>query len=154
MHLLLNKSIFIREEQAKCRLLLSQTSTSIINKFIPLCSIDNVGYEEALSMMAVPRLHQLDLIDCEDKRVRIIQTAASKWKRLATRLHFEPSDIDRIRSDHPGQCYYACWQVCREWLEGVGRQPTSWTTLINALDEAELGEIATDLETIISRGIS
>ena len=105
-------------------------------------------------MTAVPRLHQLDLIECEGKHVRIIQTAASKWKRLATRLHFEPSDIDRIRSDYPSQCYDACWQVCREWLEGIGRQPTTWTTLINALDEAKLGESAMDLKTIISRGIS
>ena len=105
-------------------------------------------------MTAVPRLHQLDIIDCEGKRVRIIQTAASKWKRLATRLYFKPSDINRIRSDNPTECYDACWKVCSEWLEGVGRQPTSWTTLIKALNEAELGEIATDLETIISRGIS
>ena len=105
-------------------------------------------------MTAIPRLHQLDLIDCEGKRVRIIHAAASKWRRLATRLHFEPSDISHIRSDNPIYCYDACWQVCSEWLEGVGRQPTSWTTLIKALNEAELGEIATDLETIISRGIS
>ena len=105
-------------------------------------------------MTAVPRLHQLHLIECEGKCVRIIRTAASKWRCLATTLHFEPRDINRIRSDNPTQCYDACWQVCSEWLEGIGRQPTTWTTLIKALNEAELGEIATDLETIILRGIS
>ena len=105
-------------------------------------------------MTSVPRLHQLDLIECEDKRVRIIHAAASKWKRLATRLHFEPSDISRIRSDNPIQCYDACWQVCSEWLNGVGRKPTTWTTLIKVLEEADLSEIAKDLQNILSRGNS
>ena len=34
-------------------------------------------------MTAVPKLHQLNLIECEGKYVRIIQTAASKWIRSA-----------------------------------------------------------------------
>jgi hypothetical protein len=104
-------------------------------------------------MMAVPRLHQLDLMECEGKCVRIIKAAASKWRHLATRMHFEPCDISRIRSDNPIQCYDACWQVCSEWLQGAGRQPTTWSTLIEILEEAELGEIAMDLKNIISRGI-
>lgn len=74
------------------------------------------GCGEVLSMTAVPRLHQLDLIECEGKCVRIIRTTAYKWKLLATRLHFEPSDISSIRSDNPMECYDACWQVCNEWL--------------------------------------
>lgn len=36
-----------------------------------------------------------------------------------------------------------------EWLAGVGRKPTNWTTLITALKEAELSEVANDLNAII-----
>ena len=109
-----------------------------------------IGYGEAPSMSTVPRLHQLDLIKGNCKSVSVIRSAASKWKQLATRLHFEPSDIDRIQFDNPRQCYQACWQVCNEWLSGKGLQPTSWTTLIQALEEAELSEVAKDLTNIIS----
>ena len=101
--------------------------------------------------MAVPRLHQLDLIECEGKHLRIIHAAASKWRKLATRLYFEPSDIDCIRSDNPIHCYDACWQVCSEWLNGVGRSPIRWTTLIKALEEADLSEVSKELENIISK---
>ena len=109
-----------------------------------------IGYGEAPSMSTVPRLHQLDLMKSNGKSVSVIRSAASKWKQLATRLHFEPSNINCIQSDNPTQCYKACLQVCNEWLSGTGRQPTSWTTLIQALEEAELSEVAKDLQTIIS----
>ena len=105
-------------------------------------------------MTAVPRLHQLDLMEHEGKHVRIINITASRWKFLATRLHFDPSDISRIRSDNPTECYDACWQVCSEWLKGIGRKPTTWTTLIKVLEEADFAETAKDVENIISRGTS
>lgn len=33
-----------------------------------------------------------------------------------------------------------------DWLEGKGRQPTTWETLIEALEEANLSELANDLK--------
>ena len=79
-----------------------------------------------------------------------MQSAAAKWKWLATRLHFEVSHIRRIEVDTHFQCREACWQVCSEWLDGAGRKPTDWETLITALIEAELSELAKDLKTIIN----
>ena len=110
-----------------------------------------LGYGGELSLTSVPRFHQLDLIECKGKRLRIIHAAASKWRNLATRLYFTPSDISRIRSDNLTHCYNACWQVCNEWLNGVGRPPTTWTTLIKALEEADLSEVSKELENIISK---
>ena len=73
--------------------------------------LECIGYGQALSMSTTPRLHQLDLIEDKDKSVKIIWSAASKWKQLATRLHFEPRDISRIRLDNQNQCSDACLQV-------------------------------------------
>ena len=97
----------------------------------------------------MPRLHHLDLIEIGGKCIKIIQATASKWKQFATRLHFEPGDIECIRSDKPSQCYEACWEVCSQWLNGVGRKPTNWKTVIKVLKEIDLSEIALDLESII-----
>lgn len=36
-----------------------------------------------------------------------------------------------------------------KWLEGKGRKPTNWDTVIKTLDEASLGEIAQDLKQVL-----
>ena len=36
-----------------------------------------------------------------------------------------------------------------EWLEGKGRTPTTWETVIKALEEADLGEVAQDLKEVL-----
>ena len=97
----------------------------------------------------MPRLHQLDLIEGNGKIVKLIRAVASKWERLATRLYFEVNDISRIKRDRQ-ECEDACREVCCEWLLGEGRKPVTWATLLTALEEAELSEVAKDLKVIIS----
>ena len=36
-----------------------------------------------------------------------------------------------------------------DWLEGKGRQPTTWETLIKALEEADFSEVANDLKDVL-----
>lgn len=38
--------------------------------------------------------------------------------------------------------------VFTEWLEGKGRKPTTWETLITALKEGEFLTVASDLEIV------
>ena len=107
-----------------------------------------------LSVSAVPKLHQLDLVEGNGETVRVIWSAAPKWKQLATRLYFEYNDITRIRADNHWQCQDVCFEVCSEWLNGADRKPTNWKTLITALREAKLSEIASKLEVIISYNLN
>ena len=37
-----------------------------------------------------------------------------------------------------------------EWLRGNGRKPTTWNTIIKALEEADLVELAADLKIVFS----
>ena len=69
---------------------------------------------------------------------------------MATRLYFEPQDISRIRSDVQHQCINACETVLSEWLQGKGRKPTTWNTVIESLEEADLSELAADLRVVFS----
>ena len=82
--------------------------------------------------------------------MRVIERAAAKWVSVATRLHFESHDISRIREDYNQQTLKACQAVFIEWLEGKGRTPTTWNTVIKALEEAYLSEIAGDLNIVFS----
>ena len=91
------------------------------------------------------QLHQLDLLEGNGKQVRVINTVAHDWERVAIRLHFTGDDITRIERDH-SKSERACQSVFTEWLKGKGLRPTTWNTVIKALREAEFSQVADDLE--------
>ena len=80
--------------------------------------------------------------------MKVINKTAHVWKQVATRLHFEGHDISRIEKDER-QAEGACRTMFVEWLEGKGRTPTTWGTVLQALNEAEQGELAKDLEEVL-----
>ena len=104
-----------------------------------------------LTMYSRPKLHEIELVKGQDKEVRVIERVASKWKHVATRLYFEPYDIDRIAEDSHHQTCQACHKMFGEWLTGKFRKPLNWETLIKALTEADFSVIASELQTIICK---
>ena len=80
--------------------------------------------------------------------VKVIDRTAAKWKHVATSLHFEGYDIDTIAADEH-QSKDGCHSTFSKWLEGKGRQPTSWETVISALNEAGFGELARELSDVL-----
>ena len=82
--------------------------------------------------------------------MRVIKQAAALWESVATRLYFEIDDISRIREDYHQQNVKASRTVFMEWLRGNGRKPTTWNTIIKALEEADLSELAADLKIVFS----
>ena len=105
-------------------------------------------------MLRKPTLHELDLLERKDRTVNVIEKVAYKWEKVATRLHFEFSDIQRIKKDCHHQTVDASRHMFGEWLEGRGRKPVTWATLIKVLNETELAEIARDLEIIMDDQLS
>ena len=83
------------------------------------------------------------------KTVKVIERTSAHWKRVAMRLHFEGHEIDTIAADEH-QCEDACCRMFSEWLEGKGREPKSWETVLSALDEAGFGEVTSDLSDVLT----
>ena len=83
--------------------------------------------------------------------MRIIQDGASKWEFIATRLYFDVGMINQISRDSCDR-QQACRNVFAKWLSGVDglREPRTWSTVIKALKEADLGQLAEGLETAIT----
>ena len=79
----------------------------------------------------------------------MINRTASVWEKVATRLHFKGHDILTIRRNEH-QTEDACRTMFIEWLEGKGRTPITWETVIKVLEEVELAEVAEDLKNIIT----
>ena len=77
----------------------------------------------------------------------MIESVACVWEKVATRLYFEGHDILRIQTNKH-QAEDACRTMFVEWLEGRGRTPTTWETVLKALEEAKQRELAKDLKEI------
>ena len=108
-----------------------------------------VGDDASPALLRKPHLHELDRIAGRRKKVKVINKTAHLWKQVATRLYFEGHDILRIGKDQH-QAEDACRTVFIEWLEGKGRTPTTWGTVLEVLNEAEQGELANDLEEVLN----
>ena len=112
--------------------------------------IIHIFFTDLPTLSSLPKLHHLDLIEGNGKTVRVIAQSASKWERVALSLHFESHDMSRLSRDYHLRSFEACQTVFTEWLNGKGRKPVTWNTVIKALKEAELSEVATDLQDILS----
>ena len=111
-----------------------------------------IAYLGLPTLSSVPQWHHLDLIEGNGKTARVMKKGAAHWEKIATRLYFTADDICRIKKDHHQQSEGACQTVLMEWLQGKNhlRKPITWNTVINALKEADLSELAADLEIIFS----
>ena len=95
-------------------------------------------------------MKQIDVIEGNGKTVKVIEQVAARWESVATRLHFEGCNIQQIRRDNRDSCTDACRTVFIEWLDGKGRKPITWKTLIEVLREANFSEIASGLEHVMN----
>ena len=78
-------------------------------------------------------------------------TVAAKWKDFGYLLDFDETGrtLNRIAKDHPLDAEECCAQMMREWLEGRGSKPATWATLIDLLKDAEINDLAQQLEEMI-----
>ena len=96
-----------------------------------------------------PTLRQLGCLKLNNQRIDVIEQIAFKWESVADQLDFKSHLIETIRIESHHQVNSACRKMFMKWLEGVGRQPITWRTLIDALDEAGLPRVAHELNNII-----
>ena len=100
-----------------------------------------------------PTLQQLThMIDNCGKEVQIIQNIAAKWKEVGILFNFDPTGrtndlINARNSSDPEAC---CTDMMKVWLEGKGRQPATWATLVEVLRNANFNCLANDMEQLVA----
>ena len=97
----------------------------------------------------MPELHQLQDLRRDSVVVNIIRAIAPSWEKFALYLMMDRNMIDIWKRD-AYQVEDAAMKLFGHWLDGNGRQPISWKTLIQALRENDLPIIATDVEEILT----
>ena len=98
----------------------------------------------------MPELHQLQRL-CRDGVVaNVIKAVASSWKKFALYLTMDRNMVEIWEKNHAYQVEDAAMKLFGHWLNGNGRQPISWKTLIQALRENDLPIIAAKVEEILT----
>ena len=97
----------------------------------------------------MPQLHQLQHLRRDNAVVNVIREVAPFWEKFAFYLMMDRKMIDIWKRD-ADQVEDAAMKLFGHWLDGNGRQPTSWKTLIQALRENDLPFIATEVEEILT----
>ena len=102
----------------------------------------------------------LDLIKWKDeagiiKELRIYSKIGHKWRQIATRLGFEPGEIESVEENH-NKNYFRITAIFGRWFENAislpnaSRYAKSWQGLIHLLEDAELGEVAEELKRALN----
>ena len=98
-----------------------------------------------------PKLHELQYLEDHDKKVlRVIQSVATKWKKIAFALKFDQKRIDIIERDTFYKNEEASSEMFSRWLAGGHdlRTPVTWATLIRCLRETMMTKTADKLKDI------
>ena len=84
------------------------------------------------------------------KTLHVIQSAAPSWRKLALALHLSPPAVESIEISSFYQTERACeTSLCRWMSEAPTGQPVCWATLLQALRDADLNSLATDLQLVL-----
>ena len=98
----------------------------------------------------MPHLHELQLLTFDDGReLRIMETVAPKWKKVAAAIGFNKERIEVIEEDEHYKQEKATFEMFGRWLKGEHNlKPVTWDALIQCLKEANLQDIAETLRNI------
>ena len=108
----------------------------------------NLHFMYPLHVESKPEMDEL--MTLQGGRVQVINEVAAIWEDLAYSLHFKAHDIANIKNNvHPFTLTAACREVLIMWLHGKRRKPVNWRTLLEALEDAGQGQLATELRAVV-----
>ena len=89
-------------------------------------------------------MHELQLLNFEDGReLRIMETVASKWKKVATAIGFNEARIEAVDKGEHYKPEDATFEMFSRWLMGEHNlKPVTWNALAQCLKDANFQDIA------------
>ena len=97
----------------------------------------------------IPTLHELLNFPGQEKRLNIPQEIGTKCKTFGTILLEDDSGarVDNIVHENRDSIERTNTEILQEWLNGRGKQPVTWATLVEVLRDIELSILAGDIST-------
>ena len=95
-------------------------------------------------------MSQLILLRTNSGKLRIIDEAISKWKRIGDLLEFD-DDGSKVSSFEKWAPEDALREIFRLWLQGNSAyKPVSWDSLATLLDDSGLKKLAQKVRNVVS----
>ena len=106
--------------------------------------INHKSYTISYFLGITPQLHELQLLTFDNGgELRIMETVAPKWKKVAAAIGFNKERIEAIEEDENHKQEKATFEMFGRWLKGEhSLKPVTWDTLVHCLKEANLQNIA------------
>ena len=96
-----------------------------------------------------PTLRELLSFPGQDKKINIPQQIGTQYKIFGTFLLEDDrgARVDNIIRECRERAEDINTKILQEWLNGRGKQPVTWTTLVEVLNNIELSTLAGDIST-------
>ena len=98
---------------------------------------------------------QPTLVECvrfrgRDRRINISQEIGTKYITFGILLLEETTGerVSAIAHKHMYDSEQTCLEILEEWIAGSGKQPVTWSILIEVLRDTELGTLAREVEAV------
>ena len=105
----------------------------------------------ACSLTGSPTLPELLKFTCADKKsINIAKEIGNKYKYFGTFLLEDKygQKVTSMESQHHSDSSIINLHILEEWLNGRGKQPVTWATLVEVLHDAKLFILANDISTV------
>ena len=103
-----------------------------------------------------PTLRQLICLRYTDKngeecKIHITDSVTAHWRRLGLALNFELCDLNNIKHNSTDVEDW-CQELLSQWLQGsvAGGEPVTWERLVEAMEDAQCGEVAQRVREVLS----
>lgn len=108
----------------------------------------------ACSFTGRPTLPELLRFTCADekkeKKINIAKQIGDEYKTFGTLLLNDDNGkkVTSMESRHQSDPSKINMLILEEWLNGGGKQPVTWATLIEVLRDSDLSTLANDISTV------
>ena len=79
------------------------------------------------------------------RTVKVVENICAVWKKLSLALQFPGGVISAVERSQHFQVEAACLTMLQRWLDGEGRQPVTWETLVECLEDIGHCTLASNL---------
>ena len=90
----------------------------------------------------------------KDERLFVMDDMAPRWRNVGLMLNFSSTDLDNIETGQQKDPVKCCERLMSKWLDGFvnnrDSRPKTWSTLIDVLKDARLGDLADKIEAIVT----
>ena len=106
-------------------------------------------YSYARAASNPPTLPELLNFPGQEKRINIPQEIGTQYKTFGTILLEDDSGarVDNIVHEYRERAECINTEILQEWLNGRGKLPVTWETLVEVLHDIELSVLAGDIST-------